>query len=166
MSLLASASPQGQPYDSRRLFLVQRDLLQLRQVVAPERDTLRVLARQEDPLFERRVALYLRDVYDHAVRVTDTIDLYQGLLNSAQQSYLALVSNNLTQVSNGLSQVMKTLTALTLMLIVPTLIAGIYGMNFESMPELAWPFGYPFALGLMAASAAALFLVFKRKGWL
>jgi magnesium transporter len=166
MSLLASASPQGTPYDSRRLFLVQRDLLQLRQVVAPERDTLRVLARQEEPLFDRRVALYLRDVYDHAERVTDTIDLYQDLLNSAQQSYLSLVSNNLTQASNDLSQVMKTLTSLTLMLTVPTLIVGIYGMNFQNMPELGWSYGYPFALGLMAASAAVLFLVLKRKGWL
>jgi magnesium transporter len=93
------------------------------------------------------------------VRVTDAIDIYQDLLSSALDLYLSMVSNNLNQV-------MKTLTSLTVILIVPTLIAGVYGMNFEHMPELHWQFGYAYALGTMVVSAALLFVYFRRKGWI
>jgi len=150
---------QGRMYDMRSLFQIKRDLLNLRRVIAPERDALLVLARQEIHLFDRKIAVYFQDVYDHVVRVTDSIDIYQDLLTNALESYLSLVNNNLNQV-------MKTLTALTVMLVVPTLIAGIYGMNFDNMPELHWEFGYPFALMLMALSAGSLFLYFKRRRWL
>jgi len=150
---------QGRMYDMRSLFQIKRDLLNLRRVIAPERDALLVLARQEIHLFDRKIAVYFQDVYDHVVRVTDSIDIYQDLLTNALESYLSLVNNNLNQV-------MKTLTSLTVMLVVPTLIAGIYGMNFDNMPELHWEFGYPFALMLMALSAGSLFLYFKRRRWL
>jgi magnesium transporter len=150
---------EGRRYDMRSLFQIKRDLLNLRRVIAPERDALLVLSRQEIHLFDRKVAVYFQDVYDHVVRVTDAIDIYQDLLTNALESYLSLVSNNLNQV-------MKTLTSLTVILVVPTLIAGIYGMNFENMPELKWEFGYPFALSLMAFSVGALFVYFRRKRWL
>src|SRR5688572_8764846 len=150
---------QGRMYDMRSLFQIKRDLLNLRRVIAPERDALLVLARQEIHLFDRKIAVYFQDVYDHVVRVTDSIDIYQDLLTNALESYLSLVNNNLNQV-------MKTLTSLTVMLVVPTLIAGIYGMNFDNMPELRWDFGYPFALLLMALSAGSLFMYFRRKRWL
>jgi magnesium transporter len=93
------------------------------------------------------------------LRLTDTIDTYQDLLTSALDSYLAIVSNNLNQV-------MKTLTALTVILMVPTLIAGVYGMNFEQMPELGWTYGYPLALGMMGLTAGGLFIFFRRRGWI
>ncbi|HEU5318475.1 MAG TPA: magnesium/cobalt transporter CorA [Chloroflexota bacterium] len=150
---------EGRMYDMRSLFQIKRDLLNLRRVIAPERDALLVLARQEIHLFDRKIAVYFQDVYDHVVRVTDAIDIYQDLLTNALESYLSLVNNNLNQV-------MKTLTSLTVMLVVPTLIAGIYGMNFDNMPELHWEFGYPFALLLMALSAGTLFYYFRRKRWL
>ena len=150
---------EGRTYDMRSLFQIKRDLLNLRRVIAPERDALLVLARQEIHLFDRKIAVYFQDVYDHVVRVTDSIDIYQDLLTNALESYLSLVNNNLNQV-------MKTLTSLTVILVVPTLIAGIYGMNFENMPELHWEFGYPFALLLMAISAGVLFTYFRRKRWL
>jgi magnesium transporter len=158
-TFFTAAVARGKTYDVRSLFQVKRDLLQLRRVVAPERDALLVLARQEVPLFDRKVSVYFQDVYDHVVRVTDAIDVYQDLLTNALESYLSLVSNNLNQV-------MKTLTSLTVILMVPTLIAGVYGMNFEQMPELHWSFGYPLALALMAGSAGLLFVYFRRKGWI
>ena len=157
--LITGGAQPGEPYDVRSLFQIKRDLLQLRRVIAPERDALLVLTRQEVPLFERKIAVYFQDVYDHVVRVTDAIDIYQDLLSSALDLYLSMVSNNLNQV-------MKTLTSLTVILIVPTLIAGIYGMNFEHMPELHWQFGYAYALGTMVVSAALLFVYFRRKGWI
>ena len=93
------------------------------------------------------------------VRLTDTIDVYQDAPHQRPGLYLAIVSNNLNQV-------MKTLTALTVILMAPTLIAGIYGMNFDQMPELRWGYGYPLALGLMAMVALGLFVYFRRKGWI
>ena len=149
----------AEPGDVRDLFQVKKDLLQMRRVVAPERDAMLVLTRQEAKLFDRRIAVYFQDVYDHIVHLTDTIDVYQDLLTNALDSYLAIVSNNLNQV-------MKTLTALTVILMVPTLVAGIYGMNFEQMPELTWTYGYPLALGIMGLAGAGLFVYFRRKGWI
>ena len=111
------------------------------------------------PLFERKIAVYFQDVYDHVVRITDAIDIYQDLLTSALDTYLSMISNNLNQV-------MKTLTSLTVIIMAPSLIAGIYGMNFEHMPELHWPFGYAYALGAMVVTALLLFVYFRRKGWI
>jgi len=150
---------QGRPYDMRTLFKIKKDLLALRRVVVPARDVLLVLARQDLPLFDGRVSHYFQDVYDHVVRIVDAIDLYQDLLTNALESYLSLVSNQLNQV-------MKTLTALTVILMVVALVAGIYGMNFQVMPELGWRLGYAWALGLMAVLSGALFVYFRRKGWL
>jgi magnesium transporter len=158
-ALFAQDETSGETYDARRLFQLKRDLLQLRRIMAPERDALLVLARQEIPLFDRRVAVYFQDVYDHIARVTDAIDIYQDLLTNTLNSHLSLVSNTLNQV-------MKTLTSLTVILMVPTLIAGIYGMNFVFMPEVQWVYGYPLALVIMAAAAGALFIFFRRKGWI
>lgn len=158
-NLFADVVTKGKPYDMRSLFQIKKDLLHLRRVIAPERDALLVLARQELPLFDRTVAVYFQDVYDHVVRVTDAIDVYQDLLTNALESYLSLVSNNLNQV-------MKTLTSVTVILAVPTVIAGIYGMNFENMPELQWEYGYYYALSLMVVAVTIVFLFFRRKRWI
>ncbi len=145
--------------DLRALFRIKRDLLQLRRVLGPERDAVLALSRQDIPLFDRRVTFYFQDVYDHIARLTDSLDVYQDMLTNALESYLSLVSNNLNEV-------MKTLTSVTVMFMVPTLIAGIYGMNFDVMPELHSNLGYPFALALMIGSAAALFIYFRRREWI
>ena len=158
-NLFAEVVTKGKTYDMRSLFQIKKDLLHLRRVIAPERDSLLVLARQEIPLFDRKVAVYFQDVYDHVVRVTDAIDIYQDLLTNALESYLSLVSNNLNQV-------MKTLTSLTVILAVPTVIAGIYGMNFDNMPELKWEHGYFYALALMLTSVVLVFVYFRRKRWI
>jgi magnesium transporter len=91
--------------------------------------------------------------------VVDLLHESAGVVTSALESQLA-------QVSNRLNVVMKHLTAWAGIILVPTLIPGIYGMNFHSMPELSWAVGYPLALGLMLASAGALYLAFKRRDWL
>jgi magnesium transporter len=145
--------------DLRALFRIKRDLLQLRRVLGPERDAVLALSRQDIPLFDRRVTFYFQDVYDHIARLTDSLDVYQDMLTNALESYLSLVSNNLNEV-------MKTLTSVTVMFMVPTLIAGIYGMNFKLMPELEMELGYPFALTLMIGSAVGLFIYFRRREWI
>ena len=145
--------------DLRALFRIKRDLLQLRRVLGPERDAVLVLSRGDMQLFDRKVGFYFQDVYDHIARLTDSLDVYQDMLTNALESYLSLVSNNLNEV-------MKTLTSVTVMFMVPTLIAGVYGMNFQNMPELEWEYGYPFALALMLGSVVGTFIFFRRREWI
>jgi magnesium transporter len=141
------------------VFSLKRDLLAVRRVVAPERDVLNVLIRREVPIFERNSILYLQDVYDHIVRITDSIDTYRDLLSSALDAFLSVQSNRLNQI-------VKVLTIASIILMSDALIAGIYGMNFEFMPELHWPYGYPFALGLMVMIALGLVAFFRWRKWL
>jgi len=152
----------GRPDQSvlRRLFAQRRELLALRRVVAPERDVLNVLLRGDlSNVLDDRSRPYLQDIYDHLNRLLDSIDLQRDLLSNALDAYLSVVSNSLNMV-------MRRLTALTVIIMVPTLIAGVYGMNFRFMPELEWPVGYFGALGLMGTVAALLALVFWRSRWL
>jgi len=141
------------------LFGLKKDLLHLRRVVAPERDVLNRLLRRELPVFKPEDMAYLQDVYDHIVRVTDSIDTYRDLLSSALDSYLSVQSNNLNQI-------VKLLTIASIILMSNALVSGIYGMNFQFMPELGWKLGYPFALGLMVIISTALTLYFRRRKWL
>jgi magnesium transporter len=140
------------------IFRLKKDLLLLRRVVTPERDVLNVLLRQEVMTFQGPEMAYMQDVYDHLVRVTDSIDTYRDLLSSALDSYLSLQSNQLNQL-------VKALTLASIILMACSLIAGIYGMNFEFMPELHWPYGYPFSLGMMLATGVGLGLFFKSRRW-
>jgi magnesium transporter len=141
------------------VFALKRDLLVARRIVAPERDVLNVLIRREVPIFERSTILYLQDVYDHIVRITDSIDTYRDLLSSALDAFLSVQSNQLNQI-------VKVLTIASIILMSVTLVAGIYGMNFEFMPELHWTFGYPWALGLMVMITLALIAFFRWRKWL
>lgn len=143
----------------QEVFGLKRDLLAVRRVVAPERDVLNVLIRREVPIFERNTILYLQDVYDHIVRITDSIDTYRDLLSSALDAFLSLQSNQLNQI-------VKVLTIASIVLMCDALIAGIYGMNFEFMPELHWRYGYAFALGLMVVTSVSLVLFLRRRKWL
>ncbi|MGQ9873896.1 MAG: magnesium/cobalt transporter CorA [Chloroflexus sp.] len=140
------------------IFTTKKDLLLLRRIVAPERDILNVLLRQEVRIFHPRELTYVRDVYDHLVRITESIDLYRDLLSSALDSYLSLQGNQLNQL-------VKVLTLWSIILMSCSLVAGIYGMNFALMPELEQPWGYPFALGLMLTIAVGLAIYFKRRRW-
>ncbi|MBO9338075.1 MAG: magnesium/cobalt transporter CorA [Chloroflexus sp.] len=140
------------------IFTLKKDLLLLRRIVAPERDILNVLLRQEVRIFQPRELTYVRDVYDHLVRITESIDLYRDLLSSALDSYLSLQGNQLNQL-------VKVLTLWSIILMACSLVAGIYGMNFVLMPELEQPWGYPFALSLMITIAVSLAIYFKRRRW-
>ncbi|MBI2756363.1 MAG: magnesium/cobalt transporter CorA [Chloroflexi bacterium] len=141
------------------IFSMKKQLIQARKVVAPSRDVLNVLLRHDLGLFDSEYVPYFQDVYDHTVRVIDSLDTYRDLSSSAIDIYLSLVSNNVNQT-------VKRMTALTAIFMVQALIAGIYGMNFENMPELRWTYGYPWALGLMASIGLTMVLVFRRMKWL
>jgi magnesium transporter len=155
------------------LFQLKKDLLHFRRVVAPERDVVNVLLRREQPVFSERSLIYFQDLYDHLVRITDSIDTYRDLLSSALDTYLTVSSNRLAensiqlaQSANRLNQTMQVLAAWSIILMSGSLIAGIYGMNFKHMPELSTRYGYFAALGVIVALSLGLFAFFRRKAWL
>ena len=142
----------------RRIFTLKKSLIQLRKVVVPLRDTFLLISRRESGLFAPQTLPYLQDVYDHLIRVSDTIDTYRDLIASTIDAYLSTVANRTNAV-------MKRLTTLSTVIMTPTLLAGIWGMNFEFMPELHNAVGYPAALALMLAIVLVELLIFRRLGY-
>jgi magnesium transporter len=140
------------------IFSLKKELFHFRKVVAPSREVVNSLLRREHDLFDDEFVPYFQDVYDHINRVIDSLDTYRDLLASGLDTYLSFVSNDVNQT-------VKRMTALTAILMVNALIAGIYGMNFSEMPELHWQFGYPFAIAMMLLSSGVLFVVFRRLRW-
>jgi magnesium transporter len=150
---------QTAPKSAESIFKLKRSLLVFRRITTPLRDVLNTLIRRDQPLFTEKALTYLRDVYDHTLRIVDTVDTYRDILTGAMDAYL-------TVISNQLNTVMKTLTVVATVLISAQVISGIYGMNFKFMPELGWRYGYLAALGLMVAVALGLLHYFKRIKWL
>ena len=140
-----------------KLLRLRRGVVQLRRRAAPMRAGVDLLESQA--FMTPELAPYYRDVMDHLLRVTEMVDGIRDLI-------MTLLDVRSAQAANRLNEAMKKMTAWAGIVLVPTLIAGIYGMNFRGMPELHWSVGYPFALGLMAASAIGLYITFKRRGWL
>ncbi|HEX7196825.1 MAG TPA: magnesium/cobalt transporter CorA [Candidatus Limnocylindria bacterium] len=146
------------PDSLREVLSIKRRLLELRRVLAPMRDVANQLLRRDLDIVDEASVPYYQDLYDHLVRVIDQLDVYRDLLAT-------VLDARLTVASNSLNAIMKRLTAFTVILMVPTLIAGIYGMNFERMPELALPYGYPLALGVMVLAVIVGVTFFRRRGW-
>jgi magnesium transporter len=137
---------------------LRRDAARLRRHAVPMRQAVDRLADDSD-LVTPRLVPYLRDITDHLLR---TIELTDGV----REIVTTIVDIRMAQSANLLNEVMKKLSAWAGIILVPTLIAGIYGMNFRHMPELHWLLGYPMALAMMATSASVLYVVFRKRGWL
>jgi magnesium transporter len=149
------------PRDSDLAVLValRRNILHLRRWLTKQRDVVMRLARNEFNLGTPQEALPFRDVYDSLQRFTDLLENYRELSTSVQEAYL-------TVTSNRLNETMKYLTIFTAVLMPLTVITGIYGMNFEEMPELHWKIGYPMVIGTMLMTAVGVLVFFRRKGWI
>ena len=141
-----------------RIFKLKHSLMELRRVAIHQREILLRLSRGEFALVPAPLLPFFRDVYDHFTRVADLCDSYRELVSGALDAYL-------TTTSNRMNEIMKVLTAIATIMLPLTFIAGVYGMNFEHMPELKWSYGYAFALGLMVLVAGFMLLYFKRKRW-
>lgn len=131
----------------------------LRRTTINQREILLRLARAEFDEIPRELLPFFRDVYDHFARVTELVDSYRELTGGLLEAHFSIRSEQMNEI-------MKRLTLISTIMLPLTLIAGIYGMNFENMPELKWPYGYFFALGLMVAVASGVILYFKSKRWL
>jgi magnesium transporter len=141
------------------LYDLKRDLLTLKRAVSPLVDICNRLMRFDSPIIPDDTRPYFRDVYDHVVRINETIDTLRELVTSALEAKLSLVSV-------AQSEITKKLAAWAAILAVPTMIAGIYGMNFEFMPELHWQHGYLSVMGGMFGVCGFLYWRFKHSGWL
>jgi len=138
---------------------LKQEIIFLRKSVWPLRELISGLERVESSLIHDNISMYLRDLYDHTIQVIDSVETYQDILSGMIDLYLS-------SVSNKMNEVMKVLTVFASIFIPLTFIAGIYGMNFEFMPELKIRWAYPALWGLMIAVAAILLTFFKRKKWL
>jgi magnesium transporter len=142
-----------------RIYRLKRDLLELKRAVSPLVDICNRLIRSDVEFIPDDTRPYFRDVYDHVIRINEMIDTLRELLTTALEANLSLIS-----VSQN--DAMKRLAGWAAIFAVPTMIAGIYGMNFDSMPELRWPWGYPLIMAVMLGACGFLYYKFKRSGWL
>lgn len=138
---------------------LKRDMLYLHKSIWPLREVASALARGgETPLIGEATQVYLRDVYDHVVQAMDTTETYRDILSGMMDIYLS-------SISNRMNEVMKVLTIISTLFIPLTFIAGVYGMNFDYMPELSWRWGYFAVLALMVLTAGTMIVYFRKKRW-
>jgi magnesium transporter len=144
---------------AQRIYHLKREVLELHRATGPLVEPLRQLSQDQRAYIPDEMHTYFRDVYDHAVRVNETVEGMREMLNS-------VLGANLTQVTVRQNDDVRKISAWVAILAVPTMIAGIYGMNFDHMPELRWTFGYPMVLIVMVTACTSLFFYFKKSGWL
>ncbi len=144
---------------AQRIYALKREVLEFTRATAPLVEPLDRLAEGRYDLVHEEGRHYFRDVSDHLKRVHDSLESFSDLLTS-------VLSANLTQVTVQQNEDVRKISAAVALIAVPTMIAGIYGMNFDHMPELGWQYGYPLVVGLMVLVCAALYRYFKRAGWL
>jgi magnesium transporter len=142
----------------QEIYKIRRELLALRRAIWPQRDALNTLIRDGSNLISPEVRIYLRDCYDHAVQVIDIVETYRELSSGMMDVYLS-------SISNKMNEIMKLLTVISTIFIPLTFIAGVYGMNFENMPELKSNVGYPAVWAVMIGVAGGLVYFFWKKGW-
>ena len=143
----------------QEVFALRRSLVQFRRAAAPLREVIATLLRREVEWIGAESIVLMQDVYDHSLRIADLIESQRDLLTGLLEAHLAVVSNRMNDV-------MKKTSSYGAILLVSTLIAGIYGMNFRYMPELRLHYGYFVALGLMGIATVILWVQFKKRGWL
>ncbi|MGH9134307.1 MAG: magnesium/cobalt transporter CorA [Ilumatobacteraceae bacterium] len=144
---------------AERIFGLKREVLQFRQAVIPLAGPIDTIATRPFTVIPAERRPYFTNVHDHVRRVSDRIETIDALLDSALHA-------NVAQVGMRQNEDMRKISAWVAIISVPTMVAGIYGMNFEHMPELDWQFGYPGAVGLILVACFALYRNFKRRGWL
>ena len=139
--------------------LIKKDIIALRKALLPALEAANKLKRDEPELIHKDIMRYYDDIHDHMIQIMDYIDSYRELSSELKESYLS-------NITLRMNQVMKLLTIITTIFIPLSFIAGIYGMNFEYMPELAWKNGYFFVLGFMFLIMAVMLIYFRRKKWM
>jgi magnesium transporter len=138
---------------------MKREMIFLRKAVWPMRELISNLERSETELIKSSTDIYLRDLHDHVIRVIDTVETFRDLLSGMMDIYLS-------SVSNRMNEIMKVLTIITTIFVPVTFIVGVYGMNFEDMPELHSKWGYPVTMAVIVLTIISLLIYFRRRKWL
>ena len=146
------------PSHMNEIHRLKRCMLTLRKAVWPLREEIGSMEKNQSELIAEDTGTFLRNLYDHTIQVIDMVETHRDLLAGMHDTYL-------TRVSNRMNDIMKVLTIIATLFIPLTFIAGVYGMNFRNMPELAEPWAYPAVLLLMLAVAGLMIWFFKRKKW-
>jgi len=154
-TMLANPTPETL-HDIHRL---KRKMISLRKSVWPLREVVSALERSDSSLIQEPTRIYLKDVYDHTIQVIDTIETFRDMLSGMLDVYLS-------SISNKMNEIMKVLTIIATIFIPLTFIVGVYGMNFEQMPELKWQWGYPVIWFIMLAIGISMVFYFRKKKWL
>lgn len=141
------------------ILLLKRNVLRLRRISSKQQEILLRMSRGEFALIDKNLLPFYRDIYDHLVRITDLSESYRDLLSGTMDAYLSVVSNRMNEI-------MKVLTIFSAIMLPLTFIAGVYGMNFDNMPELHSRYGYFTVVAIMVIVAIAMLIYFKRKGWI
>ena len=157
--LEATAFTHPTPELLTRLFELRHTVAHIKRVATQEREVLVGMSRGEFPFVSKRARLYFKDIYDHLFRIVDVADNHRETMNTILQVYVSLLSNQLNNT-------MKVLTLIATLMLPLTVITGIYGMNFENMPELQWRYGYYVVLGAMAVLGIGMVIYFRRRKWL
>ena len=152
-------SSESRESHAERIYKLKREVLQFLKATTPLSEPMERLAHRDHSLIHPEVRDYFRDVTDHLRRVQDQLEGYRDLLTSVLEA-------NLSQVGVRQNEDMRKISAWVAIAALPTMIAGIYGMNFEHMPELGWTLGYPLVVSVMAVACLTLYVRFKRAGWL
>jgi magnesium transporter len=145
---------------AERIYGLKRGVLELYGATAPLLEPLARLAREADqPHIAEGIGAYFRDVHDHLIRVVQHVSEFRDLLTS-------VLTANLTQASVRQNEDVRRISAWAAIIAVPTMIAGVYGMNFNHMPELGWTYGYPLVIAVIVLACVTLYRYFRRVGWL
>ena len=137
---------------------LKREILFLRKSVWPLREEIAAIDKFESPLINSSTRVYLRDLYDHTIQIIDLVETFRDILGGMHDTFLS-------SVSNRMNEVMKVLTVIATIFIPLTFIAGVYGMNFEHMPELKWPWGYYLIWGIMISIGIGMLAYFRKRKW-
>ncbi|PKP57525.1 magnesium and cobalt transport protein CorA [Candidatus Atribacteria bacterium HGW-Atribacteria-1] len=149
---------QPNPSNVQAIHKLKRDLIFLRKSVWPLREVISFLEKGESPLVLESTNIYLRDVYGHTIQVMDTVETLRDIISGILDIYLS-------SINTRMNEIMKILTIIATIFIPLTFITGIYGMNFQYMPEIKWFWGYPAVLSIMVAIGIGMLIYFKRKKW-
>ncbi|MCI0619374.1 magnesium/cobalt transporter CorA, partial [bacterium] len=147
------------PQILREILNLKRSVMRLKRTVFPQREVINHLARNEYEFVQKRTQAYFRDVYDHLYRMAEMTESFRDMSTAMVEAYLSTVSNRMNEI-------MKVLTTITTIFMPLTVITGIYGMNFEYLPELRWRYAYFVVLGIMVVVVLSLLSYFRKKRWM
>jgi magnesium transporter len=147
------------PEDIKEIHRLKRNILNLRKAVWPLREEIGAIEKSEFATIRQETKVFWRDLYDHTIQIIELVETFRDILGGMHDTYLS-------SMSNRMNEIMKMLTIIATIFIPLTFIVGVYGMNFEYMPELKWPWGYYMIWGVMLTLSIGLLIYFKRKKWI